>query len=55
MKKKKNTIFQKVSYRFFHLTSIFAISISTVAINQRCWYIMYEEPLPDDIDKLKLK
>lgn len=55
MKNKKNTIFQKASYRFFRFTSIFALLISTIAINQRCWYIMHEEPLPDDIDKLKIK
>lgn len=53
MNNKKNNIFQKSYYYFFHLASMFALLISTIAINQRCWYIMHEEPLPDDINKLK--
>lgn len=55
MKNKKAIIFRKVSNIFFRFASVFAVVISTIAINQRCWYIMYEEPLPNDIEKLKAK
>lgn len=55
MKNKKIDLFQKSYYYFFRFISMFALLISTIAINQRCWYIMHEEPLPDDIAKLKTK
>lgn len=55
MKNKKSKLFRMVNYHFFRFASIFALFISTIAINQRCWYIMHEEPLPDDIEKLKKK
>lgn len=53
MKNKKIIFFQKISKKFFSFAAIFALTISTIAINQRCWYIMHEEALPQDIKKLK--
>lgn len=53
MKRKKIQIFQKIKFKFYFFASIFAVTISTLAVNNRCWYIMYEEMLPEDLDMLK--
>lgn len=31
----------------------FALLITTIASNQRCWYVMYEDALPEGHEKLK--
>ena len=31
----------------------FALLITTIASNQRCWYVMYEDTLPEGHEKLK--
>lgn len=31
----------------------FALLITTIASNQRCWYVMYEDTLPKGHEKLK--
>jgi len=35
-----------VNVKFLSSLATFALLITTVASNQRCWYIMYEEELP---------
>ena len=38
----------------YYLTvASFALLITTIASNQRCWYVMYEDTLPEGHEKLK--
>ncbi len=42
-----------INIKFLSIMASFALIITTLAVNQRCWYVMYEEKLPQEYNKLK--
>lgn len=46
-------IMSKINRSFLSRLATFALVITTVAANQRCWYIMYEDKLPANYKKLR--
>ena len=42
-----------ININFLSIVASFALIISTIASNQRCWYVMYEDKLPDDHTRLR--
>ena len=39
--------------KFLSLMANFALIITSLAVNQRCWYVMYEDKLPPKSTRLK--
>lgn len=47
------TILTKVNVKMLSSFATFALVITTIASNQRCWYVMHEEKLPETCKKLR--
>lgn len=48
---KKVTMF--INIKLLSTVASLALIITTIASNQRCWYVMYEDKLPDDHTRLR--
>ena len=48
---KKVTMF--IKFKLLYTVASLALIITTIASNQRCWYVMYEDKLPDDHTRLR--
>ena len=53
MLKKIKLIKKSENVRLLSSIASFALLITTIASNQRCWYVMYEDSLPKGHEKLK--
>lgn len=53
MLKKIKKMFPLMNFKFLSSLATLAITITTIASNQRCWYIMHEEELPEGFDELR--
>lgn len=52
MIKIKNLI-AKTNVKMLSSLATFALVITTMASNQRCWYVLHEEKLPENSKKLR--
>ncbi|MFR6171875.1 MAG: cyclic lactone autoinducer peptide [Blautia sp.] len=52
MLKQLKKIVTYINIRFLSFMASFALLITTLAVNQRCWYVMYEDKLPQEYNKL---
>lgn len=53
MLKKIKLIKKNTNVKLLSSVASFALLITTIASNQRCWYVMYEDTLPEGHEKLK--
>lgn len=53
MLKKIKFIKKNMNVKLLSSVASFALLITTIASNQRCWYVMYEDTLPKGHEKLK--
>ena len=53
MLKKIKLIKKNANVRLLSSIASFALLITSIASNQRCWYVMYEDSLPKGHEKLK--
>lgn len=53
MVKKIKFIMKNMNIHLLSSVASFALLITTIASNQRCWYVMYEDKLPKGHEKLK--
>lgn len=53
MIKKIKKMFPLMNIKVLSSLATLALTITTIASNQRCWYIMYEEKLPEGYDELR--
>ncbi|WP_178759953.1 AgrD family cyclic lactone autoinducer peptide [Erysipelotrichaceae bacterium] len=53
MLKKIKFIKKNMNVKLLSFMASFALLITTIASNQRCWYVMYEDTLPKGHEKLK--
>lgn len=53
MSNKIKLIIKKINIKLLSFVASFALLITTIASNQRCWYVMYEDELPAGHEKLK--
>lgn len=53
MKTKVKSVIAKVNTKALSSFAAFALLITTLASNQRCWYVLHEEKLPDNYKKLR--
>lgn len=53
MFKKIKLIKKNTNVKLLSSIASFALLITTIASNQRCWYVMYEDVLPEGYQKLK--
>lgn len=53
MLKKIKLIKKNINIKLLSSVASFALLITTIASNQRCWYVMYEDELPKGHEKLK--
>ena len=53
MLKKIKLIKKNTNVKLLSSVASFALRITTIASNQRCWYVMYEDTLPEGHEKLK--
>ena len=53
MLKKIKLIKKNANVRLLSSIASFALIITTIDSNQRCWYVMYEDSLPKGHEKLK--
>lgn len=53
MLKKTKLIKKNTNVKLLSSVASFALLITTIASNQRCWYVMYEDTLPEGHEKLK--
>lgn len=53
MLKKIKLIKKNTNVKLLSSVASFALLITTIASNQRCWYVMYEDTLPEEHEKLK--
>lgn len=53
MFKKIKLIKKNTNVKLLSSVASFALLITTIASNQRCWYVMYEDTLPEGHEKLK--
>ena len=53
MLKKIKLIKKNTNVKLLSSVASFALLITTIASNQRCWYEMYEDTLPEGHEKLK--
>lgn len=53
MLKNLKTIATNVNIKLLSTLASFALIITTVASNQRCWYVMSEDKLPKGHEKLR--
>lgn len=53
MKTKIRNLVTKASVKMLSSFATFALVITTMASNQRCWYVLHEEKLPENNKKLR--
>ena len=53
MLKKIKLIKKNTNVKLLSSVASFALLITTIASNQRCWYVMYEDTQPEGHEKLK--
>lgn len=53
MLKKIKLIKKNTNVKLLSSVASFALLVTTIASNQRCWYVMYEDTLPEGHEKLK--
>lgn len=53
MKTKFNKVLKKLNVTMLSSFAAFALVITTFASNQRCWYVLHEEKLPENHKKLR--
>ena len=53
MLKKIKLIKKNTNVKLLSSVASFALLITTIASNQRCWYVMYEDTLPEGHEKIK--
>lgn len=53
MLKKTKGLLVRVNVKCLSSIAAIALIISTVAVNQRCWYVMHEEEIPEGCKKLR--
>lgn len=46
-------IIAQMNLYFLSILAAIALFITGVAANQRCWYIMYDDKLPDNAKRLR--
>lgn len=47
------SIIKRNNLKILSSLASFALIISTIAANQPCWYVMYEDKLPDNYKNLR--
>ncbi len=50
---KLTTYLSKFKIKILTSLACVALTITTIAANQYCWYIMYDEDLPEDYVKMR--
>lgn len=53
MKIKLQNMCAKLNIKMLSSLATFALVITTIASNQRCWYVFHEEKLPENHKKLR--
>jgi cyclic lactone autoinducer peptide len=53
MKTKIRNLVAKANVKMLSSCAAFALIITTMASNQRCWYVLHEEKLPENSKKLR--
>lgn len=53
MKLKINSSISKIYRKALTSLATFALVVTTLASNQRCWYVLHEEKLPDKCKELR--
>lgn len=53
MKTKIKSLVEKINIKILSSLATFALVITTIASNQRCWYVLHEEILPKNSKKLR--
>lgn len=53
MKTKIINLVTKTNVKMLSSFAAFALVITTMASNQRCWYVLHEEKLPETSKKLR--
>ena len=53
MKTKIKSLVEKTNIKILSSFATFALVITTIASNQRCWYVLHEEKLPQNSKKLR--
>lgn len=52
MKTKIKSLVEKTNIKILSSLATFALVITTIASNQRCWYVLHEEILPKNSKNL---
>lgn len=42
-----------INIKFLSIMAAFAFSVTTIAVNLRCMYVLHEEQLPEDYKKFR--
>ena len=53
METKINNLVTKTNIKILSLFATFALIITTMAANQKCWYVLHEDKLPENSKKLR--
>lgn len=53
MKATIKNVITKTNIKLLSSFATFALVITTMASNQRCWYVLHEEKLPENSKKLR--
>lgn len=53
MKGKFKNLIAKANVKMLSSFAVFALAITTIASNQRCWCVLHEEELPKNSNKLR--
>ncbi|WP_455950117.1 cyclic lactone autoinducer peptide [Eubacterium sp.] len=53
MKANLKKLISNANIKMLSSLATFALVITTVASNQRCWYVLHEEKLPENAKKLR--
>lgn len=55
MRYKLKQVLLKITIKQLAALASLALTVTTIAANQRCWFIMYEDKLPQGMAEIKNK